>query len=86
MDQAFANCDSNLRHAGGKGFSQVYRVVTYTTDMDAAHESIVKNLRKWMPDHRPIWTELGVRKLGAEKMKFEIDVEAYDREGAKDLA
>lgn len=71
----------NLRHAGGKGFAQVFRVVTYTTDMDAAHERIVYNLKKWMPERRPIWTELGVRRLGAEKMLFEIDVEAYDLEG-----
>src|SRR3954467_4589057 len=33
IDQAFANCDYNLRHAGGKGFSQVYKVVTYCTDI-----------------------------------------------------
>lgn len=81
IDQAFVNCDINLKHAGGKGMSQVFRVVTYTTDDNAAHDRIVYNLRKWMPEVRHIWTALGVRKLGLEKMKFEIYVEAYDPEG-----
>ncbi|KAK2592579.1 hypothetical protein QQS21_009724 [Conoideocrella luteorostrata] len=77
IDQAFANCDYNLRHAGGKGCSQVYKVVTYTTDMAGAHDRIVYNLRKWMPNNPPIWTELGVKELGLPTMRFEIDVEAH---------
>lgn len=78
IDQAFANCDFNLKHAGGKGWSQVYKIVTYTTDLQAAHERVVYNMKKWMPGHRPIWTELGVRELGLKEMRFEIDVEAYE--------
>lgn len=35
-----------------------------------------------MPDHFAVWTELGVKELGDEAMHFEIDVEAYDEEGA----
>ncbi|KAM3448617.1 hypothetical protein MY3296_007650 [Beauveria thailandica] len=83
IDQAFENCDYNLKHAGGKGWSQVFRVVTYSTDIPSQHERIVYNLNKWMPDHRPVWTELGVKELGSNKMHFEIDVEAYDPEGAE---
>ncbi|GAB7349468.1 hypothetical protein MBLNU459_g0181t1 [Dothideomycetes sp. NU459] len=82
IDQAFENCDYNLKHAGGKGWSQVYRIVTYSTDIPSQHERIAYNMKKWMPDHFPIWTELGVRQLGSDKMHFEIDVEAYDDEGA----
>ncbi|OAA81557.1 Endoribonuclease L-PSP/chorismate mutase-like protein [Akanthomyces lecanii RCEF 1005] len=84
VDQAFANCDMNVRHAGGgRGLAQAYKVVTYATDLAAAHEHIVRNLRRWMPENPPIWTELGVAALGAPGMKFEIDVEAYDPDGAK---
>jgi enamine deaminase RidA (YjgF/YER057c/UK114 family) len=36
-----------------------------------------------MPDHKPIWTEVGVAKLAAEGMRVEIEVVAYDPEGAK---
>ncbi|RYP41968.1 hypothetical protein DL767_000599 [Monosporascus sp. MG133] len=85
IDQAFENCDYNLKHAGGKGWCQVYRVVTYSTDIPSQHERIVYNLRKWMPNHQPVWTELGVNALGSNKMHFEMDVEAYDEEGATAL-
>lgn len=54
IDQAFANCDLNLKHAGGQGWSQVYRIVTYSTNTKLSFEHIVRNLKKWMPDHKPI--------------------------------
>lgn len=82
IDQAFENVDYNLKHAGGKGWSQVYRVVTYSIDIAPQHERIIENFRKWMPDHCPVWTELGVKQLGSDLMNIEIDVEAYDEEGA----
>jgi hypothetical protein len=44
----------------------------------------VRNLRKYFGNHCPIWTELGVKQLGADDMHFEIDVEAFDPEGAKE--
>ena len=37
---------------------------------------------KCMPNHCPVWTEIGVKELGSHSMHFEIDVEAYDEEGA----
>ncbi|KAK5997634.1 hypothetical protein PT974_02998 [Cladobotryum mycophilum] len=84
IDRAFENCDRNLRHAGGKGWSQVYRVVTYSTNISSQHERIMYNMRKWMPDHNATWTELGVKELGSPQMHIEIEVEAYDPEGAAD--
>ncbi|RYP13054.1 hypothetical protein DL767_010927 [Monosporascus sp. MG133] len=82
VDQAFENVEANLRHAGGKGWSQVYRVVTYSTDLKATHDRIVANYRRWMPDHQPAWTEVGVARLGLDTMHVEIEVEALDPEGA----
>ncbi|RYP63925.1 hypothetical protein DL771_009037 [Monosporascus sp. 5C6A] len=82
VDQAFENVEANLRHAGGKGWSQVYRVVTYSTDLKATHDRIVANYRKWMPDHQPAWTEVGVARLGLDTMHVEVEVEALDPEGA----
>jgi enamine deaminase RidA (YjgF/YER057c/UK114 family) len=83
IDQAFENVDYNLKDAGGKGWSQVYKIVTYSTDIRPQHDRIVENLRKWMPDHQSVWTEVGVKQLGADAMHFEIEVEAYDEEGAE---
>ena len=82
VDQAFANAEANLRHAGGRGWSQVYRVVTYSTDIRATHDAVVRNLRRWMPDNKPVWVEVGVAAFGLDTMHFEIEVEAFDPEGA----
>ena len=68
--------DANLRHAGGQGWSQVYRVVTYSTDLRATHDAVVRNLRRWMPDQaedgtpgpKPVWTEVGVAALGLDRV------------------
>lgn len=83
IDQAFENVDIALRDAGGQGWPQVFRVTTYSTDIPSQHERIVANFRKWMPNHCPVWTEIGVKQLGADKMNFEIEVEAHDEEGAR---
>lgn len=49
--------------------------------------AMVEGFRKYMPDHQPIWTEIGVKQLGAEDMHVEIEVAAYvDGEGAEDNA
>ena len=34
--------------------------------------------KKWMPDHKPIWTAIGVAKLAEEEMRIEIEVVAFD--------
>lgn len=81
IDQAFENVDIALKYAGGKGWSQVFRVVTYSTDIPSQHDRIVENYQKWMPNHAPVWTEVGVKQLGAPTMHFEIEVEAHDEEG-----
>ncbi|KAL8742272.1 MAG: hypothetical protein Q9184_008282, partial [Pyrenodesmia sp. 2 TL-2023] len=78
IDQAFENVDRNLKDAGGKGWSQVFRVNSYHTDMsNEALGHMVKNLRKWMPDHQPLLTCVGVAKLALEDMRIEIEVSAY---------
>ncbi|KAI1393106.1 YjgF-like protein [Hypoxylon trugodes] len=82
VDQAFENVDYALKYAGGKGWSQVYRVTTYCTDIQAVHNRIVENFRRWMPNHEPTWTTIGVAKLGLDTMHIEVEVQAYDQEGA----
>ena len=83
IDQAFANVDLNLKDAGGKGWSQVFRVTSYTVQInDESVEALVRSYKKWMPDHQPISTAVGVPRLAEEGMKFEIEVVAHDPEGA----
>lgn len=84
IDQAFANVDLTLRTAGGQGWPQVFRVNSYHLPLnDEALGAMVRNFRKWMPDHQPIWTTIGVSRLGDDNMRVEIEVVAHDPEGAK---
>ncbi|KAF6809120.1 L-PSP endoribonuclease family protein [Colletotrichum sojae] len=83
IDQAFANVDLCLKDAGGKGWEQVYRVNSYHVPInDEALEAMARGFRKWMPGHNPIWTVVGVSRLGADDMRVEIEVVAHDPEGA----
>jgi enamine deaminase RidA (YjgF/YER057c/UK114 family) len=36
-----------------------------------------------MPDHQPLWTCVGVPRLGGENMKVEIEVWAHVPEGSQ---
>lgn len=40
--------------------------------------AMTRNFRKWMPDHSPIWTTVGVTRLGEDDMRVEIEVVAVD--------
>jgi hypothetical protein len=44
---------------------------------------MVRNFRQWMPGHQPIWTCVGVPRLGEDDMRVEIEVVAHDPEGAQ---
>jgi enamine deaminase RidA (YjgF/YER057c/UK114 family) len=39
---------------------------------------MTKELKKWTPNHNPIWTCVEVQKLGEEDVKVEIEVVAHD--------
>lgn len=79
IDQAFSNVELALKDAGGKGWSQVFRVNSYHVPLNGeAIEAMVRNFAKWMPDHKPIWTCVGVTRLGEDDMRVEIEVVAHD--------
>jgi enamine deaminase RidA (YjgF/YER057c/UK114 family) len=81
IDLAFENVESNLRDAGGKGWTQVFRVNSYHVPINnEALDAMVRNFRKYMPDHQPIWTCVGVPRLGEDDMRVEIEVVAHDPE------
>ncbi|KAE8850912.1 hypothetical protein PTNB85_01328 [Pyrenophora teres f. teres] len=70
IDQAFANVDYTLKHASGKGWSQVYKIRLYLTDLgEPSVVAAVRNLKKWLPDHRPILTYIDVNQLGLPGMR-----------------
>ncbi|KAL5333692.1 Endoribonuclease L-PSP/chorismate mutase-like protein [Aspergillus crustosus] len=80
IDQAFANVQLALTDAGGKGWSQVYAVRIYTTEVknEQAIGFLVQNLKRWMPDHKPVLTCVGVSDLALDGMRVEIEAYAQD--------
>jgi enamine deaminase RidA (YjgF/YER057c/UK114 family) len=76
VNQAFSNVDLALRTAGGKGWSQVYKIRIFTTAWDEGYEPLLKSLKKWCGDNKPTMTVIGVDKLAFD-MKMEIEVDAH---------
>lgn len=88
IDQVFENVQLALTHAGGKGWAQVYSMRVYVVesywDDEAFLGHLIGSLRKWMPEHQPLMTAVGVAKLGAGPsagMRVEIEVAAHDPVG-----
>ncbi|OJJ67728.1 hypothetical protein ASPBRDRAFT_135429 [Aspergillus brasiliensis CBS 101740] len=79
IDQAFKNVELNLQNAGGKGWEQVFRVNSYHVPINnEALDAMVRNFKKYMPNHEPLWTCVGVTRLGEDDMRVEIEVVAHD--------
>ncbi|GAA6010741.1 hypothetical protein JCM10207_005820 [Rhodosporidiobolus poonsookiae] len=87
IDQAFENVDRVLKDAGGKGWEQVFRINSYHVPLNKeANDAMVRNMRKWCPNHKPLWTCVGVPRLGEDDMRVEVEVVAHDPEGAAKAA
>lgn len=77
--QAFANVELALKDAGGQGWSQVFRVNSYHLPLnDEAQQAMVQKFKEYMPNHQPLWTCVGVSRLGFDDMRVEIEVVAHD--------
>lgn len=80
----FKNVDLNLRTAGGKGWSQVFKVRLFVTDMNEEFVGLfLKHFKQWVPDHQPILTGVGVAALAAPDMHLEVEVHAHIPEEKK---
>lgn len=78
---AFENVERTLATAGASWRDVVhvnsYHVAADANTISGAHNDVmVAQLRKWMPDRAPIWTQTGVSVLAAPKMRIEIRVTA----------
>ncbi|MCX8282366.1 RidA family protein [Phyllobacterium sp. 0TCS1.6C] len=75
--QAFRNLERTLATAGASWKDVVhvnsYHVGGFPPEVNAA---MVKFYRQYMPNHAPIWTQLGVEALGLPQMRVEIRVTA----------
>lgn len=77
IDRAFDNLTRTLTAAGAR-WEHVIHVNSYHVGGFApeVNEAMVRNYRRYMPNHAPIWTELGVESLGLPTMRVEIRVTA----------
>lgn len=81
IDRAFKNVERCIQDAGGEGWSQVYRVNSYHVPINnEALDAMVRNFKQYMPEHQPLWTCVGVSRLGEDDMRVEIEVVAHDPE------
>lgn len=79
---AFKNIETTLLTVDGSGWSEVYRVNSYHTQLTPeVMEVMVKNFRKYMPGHQPLWTATGAHQLAAPGMRIEIEVVALKGAG-----
>lgn len=75
--QAFRNVERTLATAGAS-WKDVVHVNSYHVGgfPPEVNETMAKLYREYMPDHAPIWTQLGVEALGLPEMRIEIRVTA----------
>jgi enamine deaminase RidA (YjgF/YER057c/UK114 family) len=76
IEQAFRNVERTLT-AAGAGWQHVIHVNSYHVGIsEDTNRIMVELLRRYMPDHAPIWTCLGVAALAAPNMRVEVRVAA----------
>lgn len=77
VELAFKNIDTVLQAAGSRGWEDVYLVRSYHINIDESLSECSKMFKKYCPNHRPVYTAVGVPRLGLPEMQIEIEVEAY---------
>jgi len=75
IEVAFKNVERVLAAAGAT-WEHVIHVNTYHVGgfPPEANETISRLFRQYMPNHGPVWTEVGVAVLGDPRMRIEIRV------------
>lgn len=75
--QAFRNLERTLA-AAGASWDHVVHVNSYHVGgfPPEVNETMTRLYRQYMPNHAPIWTQLGVEALGLPDMRIEIRVTA----------
>ncbi|MFC6631791.1 RidA family protein [Microbulbifer taiwanensis] len=77
ISQAFRNVERTLATAGAS-WKHVVHVNSYHVGgfPPIVNETMARLYRQYMPNHAPIWTQLGVESLGLPEMRIEIRVTA----------
>ncbi|GFZ44473.1 hypothetical protein JCM24511_02195 [Saitozyma sp. JCM 24511] len=81
---AMENVDRVVREAGLRGWEDVFLVRSYHTDPMESLPALLEEINRRIPEHRPIWTAIGVKTLAGPEMVIEIEVEAARHDGQGD--
>lgn len=75
----YVHCTPRYNPNERPDLGQVFRMTTYHVVLnEEIYVRMKMNIDKWLPDHKPIWTCIGVAKLAFPGMNVEIEVAAYD--------
>lgn len=83
--RAIANVDSVLQGAGYRGWEDVYLVRAYIVNLDqaetggAAAGAYAEQIKKRIPQHKPVLTGIGVQSLAFPGMLIELEAEAVSQ-------
>ncbi|HLQ97060.1 MAG TPA: Rid family hydrolase [Candidatus Dormibacteraeota bacterium] len=81
IEQAFKNVE-NILEKMNSSWEQVIHVNSYHVGLaghqDEMNETMGSLFKQYMPNHKPVWTNVGVTALGHPKMRVEIRVTAID--------
>jgi enamine deaminase RidA (YjgF/YER057c/UK114 family) len=70
------NVDRILREAGLRGWEDVYYLRSYHVGLTRSLPILFDALRERIPEHRPVWTAVGVASLADRDSLIELEVEA----------
>jgi enamine deaminase RidA (YjgF/YER057c/UK114 family) len=75
--QAFSNVGTVLAEADAT-WANVIDITSYHVELgEAVLGTMVEELRRYCPDHQPLWTVIGVAALALPAMKIEITANAH---------
>jgi enamine deaminase RidA (YjgF/YER057c/UK114 family) len=73
---AVENVDRILREAGLRGWEDVHYLRSYHVGLTRNLPILFDALRERIPEHRPVWTAIGVASLADRDSLIELEVEA----------
>lgn len=77
VELAFMNVAKALKAANpNASWRNVVSMHSYHVDIHRSAEMVIDKMRLRMPERRPVWTCVEIRKLGFLGMNVEIEVEA----------
>ncbi|KAJ5817047.1 hypothetical protein N7447_009280 [Penicillium robsamsonii] len=87
--QTFNDAKSSVRIGQDGGWGHVVKIRAFIVGLSSireqAREQMVHNIKKWCPNHQPLFTMVGVESLPFPEHHIEIEVDIWLKERASTL-